>query len=174
MREKGQCPGVDFVYRVTNSTLKQEWDAYGRRVQVQQVEQYFHGTTLACDITRFDQLCSKGECGVCGISSAGLDKRCISEGSFQRFGSGFYLAPNSSKCHDYTRTCNGYVYRAMLLCDVYPGEKYHFQRNKRHLTGPPQGYDSVYGQVGEDLNYPELVVYDKAAVLPRYIIVYRK
>ena len=62
----------------------------------------------------------------------------------------------------------------MLLCDVHPGKKFPFQRNKEYLKRPPRGYDSVYGKVGEDLNYPELVVYDKAAVMPRYIIVYRK
>ena len=40
------------------------------------------------------------------------------------------------------------------------------------MTGPPSGYDSVYGHVGEDLNYPELVVYKPEAVMPRYIIIY--
>ena len=35
------------------------------------------------------------------------------------------------------------------------------------------GYDSVYGNIGEDLNYEEQVVYKSVAVLPRYIIVYQ-
>ena len=35
----------------------------------------------------------------------------------------------------------------------------------------PSGYDSVYGS---SLNYPEIIVYDPNAVMPRYIIVYRK
>ena len=47
--------------------------------------------------------------------------------TFQRFGHGFYLAPNSSKCHDYTQGANGC--RAMLLCDVCPGRQYQFRTN---------------------------------------------
>ena len=46
--------------------------------------------------------------------------------------------------------------------------------NSQQLTGPPPGFDSVYGQVGGKLNYPEIVVYNPDAVMPRYIIVYRK
>ena len=169
---KGPCPSIAFIFAVKNDTWETEWTAYGRTVQEAGVEPYFHGTMLACDITQSRQLCNKGECGICGIASDGLNFNCISKESFQRFGKGFYLAPNSSKCHDYTRTTNGYVYKAMLLCDVHPGRKYHLQNNRQHLRGPPQGFDSVYGQVGEQLNYPEIVVYNAAAVMPRYIIVY--
>ena len=61
----------------------------------------------------------------------------------------------------------------MLLCDVLPGRRFVVETNRQHLQGPPTGYDSVYGNVGEDLNYPELVVYKPEAVLPRYIIIYR-
>jgi len=143
-------------------------------VQWLQVEKYFHGTTLACNITSTKTPCNKGHCGICGISCAGLDPNCIrsSRSDFQRFGSGFYLAPNSSKCHDYTQDAHGY--RGMLLCDVYPGKKFPLQKNSPKLTQPPPGYDSVYGQVGSDLNYPEIVLYDSDAVLPRYIIIYQK
>ena len=63
-------------------------------------------------------------------------------------------------------------HKAMLLCEVHPGRKYALQTNRQHLTGPPRGFDSVYGKVGEDLNYPELVVYEPEAVMPRFIIVY--
>ena len=49
-----------------------------------------------------------------------LDTKMIQTNiTFQRFGHGFYLAPNSSKCHDYTQGACGY--RAMLVCDVCPG-----------------------------------------------------
>ena len=61
----------------------------------------------------------------------------------------------------------------MLLCDVLPGRRFVVETNRLHLQDPPTGYDSVYGKVGEDLNYPELVVYKPEAVLPRYIIIYR-
>ena len=97
------------------------------------------------------------------ISRSGLDPKCIRNG-FQRFGTGFYLARNSSKSHDYTQSYNGF--KAILLCDVLPGRKYVVQTDRQHLQGPPTGYDSVYGNVGKDLNYPELVVYNPDAVLP--------
>lgn len=142
----------------------------------QNVEQHYHGTSLTCDITSTKQLCPYASCGVCGISNCGLNPKCIRQNiAFQRFGSGFYLAPNSSKCHDYTKfgiRTNGY--RAMLLCDVLPGNKYPISKTDQSLRGPPPGYNSVYGLVGQDLNYPEIVLYEPDAVLARYIILYRK
>jgi hypothetical protein len=41
------------------------------------------------------------------------------------------------------------------------------------LREAPAGYDSVIGTVGDALAYPEVIVYDEAAVLPRYIVIYR-
>jgi hypothetical protein len=35
-----------------------------------------------------------------------------------------------------------------------------------------QGYDSVVGEVGEVLNYDEIVLYNHAGALPRYLVVY--
>ena len=37
---------------------------------------------------------------------------------------------------------------------------------------PPVGHDSVVGEVGPNLNYGELVVYNETAALPEYLIVY--
>ena len=54
----------------------------------------------------------------------------------------------------------------MLLCDVFPGRKYPLINTNQNLTGPPQGYDSIDGQVGGDLNYPEIVLQSPDAVLP--------
>ena len=62
----------------------------------------------------------------------------------------------------------------MLLCDVCPGRKYPLETNSQQLTGPPPDFDSVYGQVGDKLNYPAIVVYNSDAIMSRYIIVYRK
>ena len=60
----------------------------------------------------------------------------------------------------------------MLLCDVLPGMRFFVQTNRHHLQRPPTGYDSVYGNIGEDLNYEEQVMYKSEAVLPLYIIIY--
>ena len=170
-RRKGTCPKVDCVYVVSNSALEVRWRAHKQNLQNQIVEEYYHGTTLVCNLSSMP--CTNADCGVCGISSTGLDRRCIRKNfNFQRFGHGFYLAPNSSKCHDYTQGANGY--RAMLLCAVCPGRKYCLQTDNVDLKGPPSGYDCVYGQEGSSLNYAEIVVYNPDAVLPRYIIVYKK
>ena len=91
------------------------------------------------------------------VASAEKDSiRIISE-RLQRFGHGSYLAPHSSKCHDYTR--GSHTHRAMLLCDVLPGKKHVVTTDHTHLTTPPQDYDSVYGQPDPGcLNYPEIVI----------------
>ena len=152
---------------ITNSTLRRNWNAY-IDFKIKSVEEHYHSTIMATN-----KLCSNGNCGVCGISSTGLDPKMIQTNiTFQRFGHGFYLAPNSSKCHDYTQGANGC--QAMLLCDVCPGRKYQLITNSQQLKGPPPGFDSVYGQVGRKLNYPEIVFYNSDAVMPHYIIVYRK
>ena len=171
--QKGAPPQVHHIFSVENRSLEIKWSTYRRGLSSQIIEEHFHGTSLSCDISTSRSPCRDGNCGVCGISCSGLDPNCIRKNiDFQRFGHGFYVAPHSSKCHDYTQGINGY--RAMLLCDVCPGNKHRLETNSQHFTGPPRGYDSVYGQVGSKLNYPELVVYNPEAVLPRLIFIYQK
>ena len=175
--KKGTVPEISFIFSITNVFLQQKWESYeqelGRKHHDQACEECYHGTELACDIVNSKQLCSTGNCGICGISSAGMDPNHIRKDSFQRFGDGFYLAPDSSKCHAYSTNTNSHKYKAMLLCNVLPGEKYLLSNGSRHLGGPPEGYDSVYGVVGPELNFPELVVYNSHAVLPTHIIGYQ-
>ena len=171
---KGSCPPVSFVFIINNRQLQQRWSAYQQKLSIQTVEEHYHGTVLLCNITTSNSMCNDKDCGICGISRTGFDRRCIRKNiNYQRFGHGFYVAPNSSKCHDYTQGAHGY--RAMLLCDVCPGRKYPMTRNDEKLQGPPPGYDSVHGQggVGSVLNYDEVVIYNPDCVLPRYVIVYQ-
>ena len=37
---------------------------------------------------------------------------------------------------------------------------------------PPEGYDSVVGEPGKDLNYDEVVVYKEQQAVPLYLIIY--
>ena len=174
---KGTCPSVSYVFVVTNTKLEPRWRRYLQNLTLQDVEEHYHGTMLTCNITATNTLCRDENCGICGICSVGLDRRCIQKNiSFQRFGHGFYLAPNSSKCHDYTQGACGF--RAMLLCDVAAGKKYILQANDQKLLKPPEGYDSVYGKgvpgsSSSVLNYDEIVIYNPDCVLPRYVIVYK-
>ena len=71
----------------------------------------------------------------------------------------------------YLRTLQAYTtngYRAMLLCDVLPGRKY---KTQKRMNGPPAGYNSVEGEVGMELNYPEILLTRSDAIMPRFIIV---
>lgn len=170
---KGPCPPVSFVYIITNTQLTQRWQTYQNGLQKKDVEHFYHGTKLTCNITVTSAPCNDQACGVCGITNTGLDRRCIRKNiQFQRFGHGFYLAPNSSKCHDYTQ--GSHSFRAMVAFDVCPGKRYPLTSDNVGLKGPPPGYDSVYGQAGGSLNYEELVVYNPDAALPKHIIVYKK
>ena len=173
---KGVQPSVHFVFVIRNRDLKQKWLKYRQKLQDQKYEVYFHGSQLGCHITCTKRLCRGNHlCGICNISSVGMERQYNKKNiKFQRFGPGVYLAPNSSKCHDYTR--GAHDYRAMLFCYVCPGKKYILSKTDQNLQGPPPGYNSIYGvaQTGGDLNYPEIVLPDPDAVLPRYIIVYKK
>ena len=114
-------------------------------------------------------LCKQPICGICGITCSGMNPNFIRSDikGFQRFGKGFYLAPHSSKCNDYAIK-NSKGNKGIILCDVLPGRKYKETVDDRHLQGPPPGYHSVLGEEGERLNYPEIVVYNEDAVMPRY------
>ena len=174
---KGDVGEVKAVYVIENQALKMNWILYRQSLppEYQQVEEHYHGTRLMCDITNMNDLCCARECNVCRIAESGFDEQKIRTNitKFQRFGRGFYLAPNSSKCHEYTQ--GAFNYRALLLCDVCPGNKYKLQKTDQSLSGPPSArYHSVYGQPGQSLNFEEIVLPRADAILPRFIIVYKK
>lgn len=174
--QKGDCPRVEYVFSITNTSLKKRWDDYREGLQIKSVEEQYHGTILSCDIIHTKLLCADPTCGICGISRFGFDPgRIRTNIRFQRLGHCFYLACNSSKCHDYTQSTGGYHdYRAMLLCEVCPGKKFICTKNNTRLKNPPPGFDSVYGMPGGDLNYEEIGLFKSDAILPKYIIMYRK
>jgi len=61
----------------------------------------------------------------------------------------------------------------MLCFDTLPGKKYTVKKTNEHFQ-LPAGYDSAYGERGESLNYPELMLYHTDAALPICIITYEK
>ena len=162
----GHKPSVSLVFEISNFNLEKNFKKYqdGRAEECRNTCEHFHGTTLACDVPTTHKFCENGECGICGISSSGLDRSYITRG---RFGPGFYLTPHSSKADEYT---SDQVHRAVLLCDVCPGRQFTCKKDDVdfHL---PRGYDSA---VSCTLPSPEIVVYEQDAVMPRYIIIYKK
>ena len=173
---KGVAPEVRAVFEIQNETLESKWRAYKASLPFyyQTGEDHYHGTKLCCDISSKQDLCTASDCSVCQISEFGFSEGKIRQNipHFQRFGRGFYLAPKSSKCHDYTQ--GAHTYRAMLLCKVLPGNKYKLRKDDSSLHGPPSGYHSIYGETGASLNYEEIVLPKADAILPKYIIIYRK
>ena len=122
--KKGPPPIVVTILGIANGALEQKWKWYQSSLTENEVEpDYFHGTALKCDISSSKTLCRISNCSICGIANEGFREELISDETFQRFGKGFYLAPHSSKSHDYTHA-NGVSFRAQLLCDVCPGRKY--------------------------------------------------
>ena len=183
-QEKREVPTIKEILRIINPMISEKFAAYVSSLppSFQQVEKYFHGTNLACDaVPDYYQLCD-GSCGVCGITKNGFDYRFISSDRWQRFGGGFYFAPNASKSADYYNREGDSLDKdyAMLVCDIAPGNKHMLELVADHLTSPPEGYHSVYGRRAQGpqhinlLNYDELVIYNRNAICPRYVIIYKE
>lgn len=178
-KNKGPSPAVEAIMQIVNPALAQRLEDYRKTLpqRYQRIESYYHGTKLNCKCTvHYFLPCKDPKCGACGILQDGFVKQCISTSRFQRYGPGFYLACNSSKANDYVGGCS--TYRAILLCDVAPGRKNEVRENACNVTGPPEGYHSVYGKKktwfrSGVLNYDEIVLYDSNALCPRYIFFYR-
>ena len=171
---KGNSPPIDSisVFMITNPVLKRKWQEYKGNLSDTTIERHYHGTKLCCNISSL-QLCSNKSCGICDITQNSFDRSLIGSNisGFKRFGSAFYLAPHSSKCHDYTV---GYgEIRAMLCFQTLPGNKYKLKKTNKNFVLPPD-YDSAYGVPGDSLNYPELLLYNSEAALPVCIFTYKK
>jgi hypothetical protein len=62
--------------------------------------------------------------------------------------------------------------KVMIVSRVLAGRVFRSARNITGLVAPPPGFHSVRGVPGPVLNYDELIVYDDAAILPCYIVLY--
>ena len=173
-------PQPTAIYAIQNPALVKAFHKYGDQLRKDgsfvsaNSDLFFHGTNITCSLQSSDEYCSDANCGICGIAQNGFDSSKIGANipRFKRFGHGIYLAPNSSKCHDYTQGVEEYGMRAQLLCLVACGAQYELLHDNTTLQQPPSQYHSVYGKSGGSLNYDEIVVYDVRAVLPQYVVVY--
>ena len=178
-RRKSPCPEIAAAYSINNKMLQSRYDEYKKKLRQNgkdpNEEIHFHGTVLDCDLLSDQVECGNTKCGICGIAQSGFDKKMIGYNiRFQRFGHGIYLAPNSSKCHDYTQ--GSYTVRAMLVCKVALGKPCPLTQNDPTLKAAPPGYDSVHGMNSPQgvLNYDEVVVYRSRPILPTHVIVYER
>ena len=85
------------------------------------------------------------------------------------------FSATSGKSNDYAhgseRMRRGRRWRTLFVASVAAGKAYCTHDAELDLSRPPDGYDSVVGEVGDHLNYDELVVYNEAAALPEFLIV---
>ncbi|THG97198.1 hypothetical protein EW026_g4755 [Hermanssonia centrifuga] len=61
----------------------------------------------------------------------------------------------------------------MLLNEVIMGNPIKLTTKDEDLTKPPDGYDSVVGEPGDELNYDESIVYRNDAIRPLFLIIYQ-
>ena len=170
---------IKGVFSIQNDVVESSFRRYIQELDYPNVDWFYHGTVLRCDIVNSKSLCVNDGCSICGISRIGFDPaRINSHMLFQRFGHAFYLTVNSSKGHEYSEGYNGV--RALLYCMVATGNRYYARTDEPNRRAPPPGYDSTYGQRGThkggigSLNYDEVAIYGKSeAILPQYIIVYQ-
>ncbi len=172
-------PDLTAIYAIQNPWLVEQFQTHSAKIRQEgsasNSDRFFHGTTIKCDLLTTNVCCSDPDCGVCGISHRGFDGSRIGSNisRFKRFGHGVYLAPNSSKCHDYTQGVAEYGVRAQLLCLVACGARYELLWDNTKMVAPPEAFHSVHGKAGGSLNYDEIVVYDVEAILPQFIFVYK-
>ena len=165
-----QQPTVIAVLTITNMGVEQNWERYKKRLSKKAVERYFYGTALNCNLLCNKTLCQAAGCMICRIANNGFTPEQMRKTTRQSCGTFFRLAPNSSMCNSYARGLQheGVTLRAQLLCEVCTGKKYTLRDSDHALKRPPPGFDSLFGQMGKD----KITVYDQAAIMPRYIILY--
>lgn len=181
-----RAPRVERVYRiVADARVRERFDAYAARVG--NVRRRFHGTSLAraCSfgIDLAAAPCTEAACRVCGIMQHGFSLTRAGTGPNAgrrlglRYGHGLYFSATSGKSNDYAweaeRWRAGRAWRCMLVASVAAGRAFCTHEGELELDVlPPDGFNSVVGEVGANLNYDELVVYDEAAAIPEYLLVY--
>ena len=183
----GNAPRVERVYEVRPSPiLVESHKRYAKLVG--NVRRRFHGTRAACSfgVDLGAAPCDDSRCALCSILSTSFSIRHAGTGpnaarvafgaaAGLRYGRGLYFSATSSKSNDYAagseRILHGRRWRTLFVASVAAGKAYCTYDKELDLTKPPDGYDSVVGEVGPHLNYDELVVYDQDAALPSFLLV---
>lgn len=137
----------------------------------------FHGTDRLCAIGEHRKSilpCFAPACRLCCIIRRSYDiRKSRTKHNFSRFGKGVYTTSCSSKADDYAKNLSDKPkFKAMLVNRVLVGKSAVLTRTNVALSGPPNGYHSVQGKPGADLNYPETVVYRDEAIRPAYLVIY--
>ncbi|XP_061351990.1 uncharacterized protein LOC133296961 [Gastrolobium bilobum] len=132
----------------------------------------FHCTTFVCSLglNGSSNLCnSTTQCNVCSIIKNGFKATVTGESNG---GKGILTTASSGKAHDKagvsTDESESNEKRAMLVCRVIAGRV-----KKNAEGGNMEEYDSVAGSVGAYANLDELYVFNRRAILPCFVVIYR-
>ena len=140
----------------------------------------FHGTGQQCTLGLNNNMnpCSNLHCSVCSIIKNGFSVCKASSSTGCRFGYGTYFTSCSSKAHDYNAKSEhglGSGVRSMLMVRVAVGKTAVLTTGSYSGRSPPTGYDSITAKPGvtPNINYNEVIVFDDAASLPSFLVIYR-
>lgn len=191
-KNKGN-PNIKAILKITPpTTLSQKFENYKQKViqkrpnlklfanaSAGNTVRRFHGITLACSLHQTLSVCSNSNCVVCSISQKGflMSYTGYCPSLAMKFGPGgdkLYFTAISSKANDYGKNTENFLgkgMRCVFLCYVVAGQGHkRLQDDKSPL---PTNCDSVLGEVGGNLNYDEIIVYDESAAIPAYCIIYQ-
>lgn len=182
-RKPGAVPRVERVYAVRPPPALSERFARHARA-VGNIRRRFHGTGAECDfaVDLNRAPCTSASCALCSILGCGFRLAHAGTGpnagnrATLRYGRGLYFSSTSGKSNDYAmrseRIRSNRRWRTMFVASVAAGRAYRTEEGELDVSKAPDGYDSIVGEVGANLNYDELVVYNEAAALPEFLIVY--
>ncbi|CAM9709379.1 unnamed protein product, partial [Laminaria digitata] len=145
------------------------------------VQRRFHGTSCSDACTFFVNLrggpCGEPTCNVCNICTKGFKLDDNTGATARRlnfplrYGDGLYFSSVSGKANDYAEQSEktspaGKAVRCMFMADVAMTNvfrTFEYRLDPDNQECPPPGYDAVIGEVGPNLNYDEVVVYNEEA-----------
>ncbi|CAM9324087.1 unnamed protein product, partial [Choristocarpus tenellus] len=152
-------PTVERVFKIqVQDDVEERHKAYtGTMNKVRR----FHGTSASRDCGFFTDLtaspCTRTDCNVCSICTHGFTFKGVGGTARRtsiglRYGKGLYFSSVSGKSNDYavgsSKVADGKTYRCMFMCTVVSGKAYKTKSGSLPDTEcPPQGYDSVVGEV---------------------------
>ncbi|CAM9541807.1 unnamed protein product [Pylaiella littoralis] len=179
---------VERVFKIqVPGEVLQKHKAYEKVVN--NTRRRFHGTACSQSCMFFVDLkggpCGRPDCNVCQICTHGFKIRGNVGGTARRtavglrYGEGLYFSSVSGKANDYARFsekagAREKKWRCMFICNVAVGRPFCTKELLLPADScPPQGFDSVVGEVSPGgLNYDEVVVYNEDAALPSFLLVY--
>eukprot|EP00698_Gefionella_okellyi_P022898 TRINITY_DN767_c0_g1_i2.p1 TRINITY_DN767_c0_g1~~TRINITY_DN767_c0_g1_i2.p1 ORF type:complete len:1948 (+),score=368.57 TRINITY_DN767_c0_g1_i2:109-5952(+) len=185
--KKGAAPSVISIMRIQMAEhFVRAYDKYRESVVQKNMRTHsrggpgnehrrFHGSSVSCGLGRSTWTpCESVSCRCCSILRNSLKLAVVRQlNHWGRFGSAHYFSSCASKSCDYPIACPRGAVRMLFLCKVVIGQGAHLLVNQPDLTAPPEGFDSVLGEVGPSLNFDETCVYRDDAVLLKYAIFYQ-